>query len=145
MPEAIDIREQFFATYTGLAAWHQKAHQQADTLTEGRTLLGRRILPDEKAEQRRWSRFQMSTNYVIQGSCADALKLAMVKLPPVLPSSARLLLTVHDELVLECAADDASVVADLTAQVMKEAFREVFGEIVPAEVDTRICQNWGQK
>jgi hypothetical protein len=30
-------------------------------------------------------------------------------------------------------------------QVMKEAFYEVFGDIVPAEVDTRICQNWGEK
>jgi DNA polymerase I-like protein with 3'-5' exonuclease and polymerase domains len=69
----------------------------------------------------------------------------MVKLLPALPSSARLLLTIHDELVLECAAEDASIVADLTAQVMKEAFREVFGDAVPAEVETHICENWGQK
>ena len=87
----------------------------------------------------------MAVNFVIQGSCADVLKLAMVKLMPVLPSSARLLLTVHDELVLECATDDASIVAGQTAQVMKEAFYEVFGDVVPAEVDTRICQNWGEK
>ena len=145
--EAINIREQFFATYTGLASWHQKAHQGTGTLTEGRTLMGRRILPDpnEKDEQRRWNRFQMAINYMVQGSCADTLKLAMVKLPPALPSSARLLLTIHDELVLECAAEDASIVADLTAQVMKEAFREVFGDAVPAEVETHICENWGEK
>jgi DNA polymerase I len=104
-------------------------------------------LPDrnEKEEQKRWNRFQMAVNFVIQGSCADVLKLAMVKLMPVLPSSARLLLTVHDELVLECATEDASIVAGQTAQVMKEAFYEVFGDVVPAEVDTRICQNWGEK
>jgi DNA polymerase I len=146
-PEAIEIREHFFATYTGLATWHEHARQQADALVEGRTLLGRRILPNpnEKEEQQRWNRFQMGTNYVIQGSCADTLKLAMVRLPPVLPSSARLILTVHDELVLECLDEDANIVAAQTQQVMKEAFREVFGDTVPAEVDTRICQNWGQK
>ena len=87
----------------------------------------------------------MGTNYVIQGSCADTLKLAMVRLLPVLPSNARLLLTVHDELVLECLDEDANIVAAQTQQVMKEAFREVFGDIVPAEVDTQICQNWGEK
>jgi DNA polymerase-1 len=101
--------------------------------------------PNEKDEQRRWNRFQMGTNYVIQGSCADTLKLAMVRLLPVLPSNARLLLTVHDELVLECLDEDANIVAAQTQQVMKEAFREVFGDIVPAEVDTQICQNWGEK
>ena len=86
----------------------------------------------------------MAVNYVVQGSCADVLRLAMVKLPSILPPSTRLLLTVHDELVLECGVDDALMVADLTAQVMKEAFREVFGEIVPGEVDSRICQKWGK-
>lgn len=73
------------------------------------------------------------------------LELAMTRLMPVLPSSAKLVLTVHDELVLECADDDAKIVAGQTAQVMKEAFREVFGDAVPAEVETRICENWGQK
>jgi len=119
----------------------------APTLIEGRTILGRRLLPNprEKDENRRWNRFQMAVNFVIQGSCADVLKLAMTRLMPVLPSSAKLVLTVHDELVLECAADDAKIVAGQTAQVMKEAFSEVFGDIVPVEVETRICENWGEK
>jgi DNA polymerase I len=94
LSEAVDFRGHFFATYTGVATWHQKAHQGAGTLTEGRTLMGRRILPDpnEKDEQRRWNRFQMAINFVIQGSCADALKLAMNRLMAVLPSSAKLVL-----------------------------------------------------
>jgi DNA polymerase I-like protein with 3'-5' exonuclease and polymerase domains len=64
---------------------------------------------------------------------------------PVLPSSARLLLTVHDELVLECLNEDAKTVAGQTPQVMKEAFRDVFGDTVPVEVDAKICRNWGEK
>jgi DNA polymerase-1 len=147
LAQATDIRARFFEQYTGLDAWHQAARQVAGTLAEGRTLMGRRLLPNprEKDETRRWNRFQMAVNFVIQGSCADVLKLAMTRLMPVLPSSAKLVLTVHDELVLECAADDAKIVACQTAQVMKEAFGEVFGDAVPAEVETRICANWGEK
>jgi DNA polymerase I len=147
LDQATAIRDRFFEQYAGLASWHHAARQGAPTLIEGRTILGRRLLPNpnEKEENRRWNRFQMATNYTVQGSCADALKLAMTRLMSVLPSSARLVLTVHDELVLECAAEDASIVAGQTAQVMKEAFREVFGDAVPAEVETHVCANWGEK
>jgi DNA polymerase I-like protein with 3'-5' exonuclease and polymerase domains len=52
---------------------------------------------------------------------------------------------VHDELVLECLNEDAKTVAGQTPQVMKEAFRDVFGDTVPVEVDAKICRNWGEK
>jgi DNA polymerase-1 len=109
--------------------------------------MGRHLLPDpnESEEHRRWNWFQAAVNFLIQGSCADVLKVAMVKLPSVLPSSARLLLTVHDELVLECPACDAQITAHQTSQVMKEAFREVFGDVVPIEVEVSICNNWAEK
>jgi len=83
----------------------------------------------------------MAMNAPFQGSAADLIKKAMVELDrrlvPAFPS-ARMLLQVHDELVLECDVADAAGVAALA----KETMEGVASLAVPLTVDTASGANW---
>jgi DNA polymerase I len=136
------IRSRFFEHYQGLEAWHRKAWVLAPYTKEGRTLPGRRRLAGPDATK--WDRFQLLINFQVQGSCADGLKLAMVRLAKELPLSARMIATVHDELVIEAPEAIAEAVKILTAKVMVEEMGTVFPGL-PIEVETKVCSNWGEK
>ena len=80
-------------------------------------------------------------NSVIQGSAADLIKIAMVNLHQRMKrqsTPARLLLQVHDELVLECAESDAPAVAEVARKEMVDAMQLD----VPLKVDTGWACNW---
>ncbi len=82
-----------------------------------------------------------AANAPIQGSSADIIKLAMVGLQHALTASglpARLLLQVHDELVLEAAPEALEEVRELTRRTMEQAVQL----LVPLAVDTGIGPNW---
>lgn len=84
---------------------------------------------------------RMAMNAPFQGSAADLVKKAMVSLDARLPGevpSARMLLQVHDELVLECDAADAPRAAALA----KEAMESVAALAVPLTVDTASGPDW---
>ena len=139
---AESIRSRFFSHYQGLATWHRKAHALSPYTKEGRTLLGRRRLPGPDATN--WDRLQLLVNFRVQGSCADGLKLAMVRLAKELPLSARMIATVHDELVLECPEAISEEIKNLTAKIMLEEMDKVFPGL-PIEVEAKICGHWGEK
>jgi DNA polymerase-1 len=83
----------------------------------------------------------MAMNAPFQGSAADLIKKAMIALDARLSAeapSARMLLQVHDELVLECDAADAPRVAALA----KETMENVAALAVPLTVDTASGSNW---
>ena len=82
-----------------------------------------------------------AANAPIQGSSADIIKVAMVQLHHALIQAdlpARLLLQVHDELVLEAAPEFLETVLDLTRRTMEEAVKLA----VPLKVDTGVGPNW---
>ncbi len=82
-----------------------------------------------------------AANAPIQGSSADIIKLAMVSLQQALTAAglpARLLLQVHDELVLEAAPDALEEVRELTRRTMEQAVQL----LVPLAVDTGVGPNW---
>lgn len=80
-----------------------------------------------------------AANAPIQGSSADLLKVAMVQLARVLdPAVARLLLTVHDEVVLEVEEGAAGEVAAVVSQVMEQAAQLE----VPLVVNTALGKSW---
>jgi DNA polymerase I-like protein with 3'-5' exonuclease and polymerase domains len=147
LAEAEEFRRVFFTRYEGLRNWHRAAHEQASDITEGRTLLGRRRLanPDDEKKHWNWNRFQLCTNHVVQGSCADALKLAMVRLDNELPADAHIAMCIHDELVLDVSLKEAQELCELTQQVMETAFQQVFQTDLPVIVEAKICTNWGEK
>jgi DNA polymerase I-like protein with 3'-5' exonuclease and polymerase domains len=145
--EAVSLHEKFFAAYKGLKKWHEEARSKAgSTVNEVRTLFGRRKLLPPHAEDTFWSRFSAGfLNMVVQGTCADGLKQAMVQLAAKLPDEAHMVGTVHDELIVECPVKMADEVCRLTEEVMKEAMSDVLGSEVPVEVEAKVCECWKEK
>ena len=141
--EAEQFRARFFNAYRGLQRWHAEARTNANVATEVRTISGRRrLLPTDP--KRWWDRFSGLVNTVVQGSCADGLKQAMVELSRRLPAGAGIVSTVHDELIVETPESLAEETKRLVEECMVQAMRELFPE-VPIEVEIRICSNWGEK
>jgi hypothetical protein len=87
---------------------------------------------------------QERLNLPIQGSAADGLKAALGllwKRRSELPEDASLVLSVHDELVVECRREDAEEVARIVREVMTEGMRRILRS-VPVEVEVTVCQDW---
>jgi DNA polymerase-1 len=111
------------------------------------TLLGRRrYFPQLEEgstvnEMIRSRALREAINAPIQGTAADIIKLAMLKLPERLEASglkATMLLQVHDELVFECPAEELRPTAELVEQVMQGAYTLD----VPLKTDTKAGENW---
>jgi DNA polymerase-1 len=132
----------YFQSFPKVRAWIEK------TLEEGRrrgyveTLFGRRrYVPDLEARVKsvREAAERMAFNMPVQGTAADLMKLAMVKLFPRLEEvGARMLLQVHDELVLEAPKERAEAVARLAKEVMEG----VYPLAVPLVVEVGIGEDW---
>ncbi|RMD84992.1 MAG: DNA polymerase I, partial [Candidatus Dadabacteria bacterium] len=141
-----DYIERYFARYPGVRRFY------ADTLAAARrdgyvsTLLGRRrYLPDLASENggKRQAAERMATNTPIQGSAADIIKLAMVRLDELLGKArldAHMVLQIHDELLLEVASSDA----DRVASMLRDAMEGAVELAVPVVVDVGRGANWAQ-
>jgi DNA polymerase I-like protein with 3'-5' exonuclease and polymerase domains len=140
--QAAKTRAVFFKHYDGLARWHAKAWGEVECteVVEGRTILGRRRLINPEASN--WERFQAKTNLVVQGACADGLKLALCEIHKALPKDAKIIATVHDEIIVEAPGAQAEQVKKLLAKIMVSVFDKLFKKQVPIEVDAKICENW---
>lgn len=136
--------ESYFQRYAGVRAYMERAIAEARRNAEVTTLLGRRRpLPEIKAtrpQDRNYAE-RIARNTPIQGSAADILKLAMIRVDAGLEKwpGARLLLTVHDELVFEVAE---TAVADFGLWVKKE-MEGVLRLRVPLVVDVHSGPTWG--
>ena len=82
---------------------------------------------------------------VVQGTCADGLKQAMVELADKLPDEAHMVATIHDELIVECPVEITDEVCHLTEEVMREAMAGVLKSEVPVEVEAKVCECWKEK
>jgi DNA polymerase-1 len=118
----------------------------ADAYRDGgtRTLFGRfRPIPELGARNRmlRNAGERMARNTPIQGTAADLLKMAMIHVQRVLDKEAptvKMLLTVHDELVLEAPATEA----DAVAKRLRDKMENVVKLDVPLKVDLGIGRTW---
>ena len=141
--QATDIRQAFFRTYSRLRQWHGLSHNQAEAgVTEVRTRNGRRRLVPDNASA--WERFTALVNTPVQGGTADGMKHALVLIHDRLPESARIVSTVHDEVVVECLEDSAPECREIITTAMVEAMSALFPE-VPVEVEANICTTWAEK
>jgi DNA polymerase I-like protein with 3'-5' exonuclease and polymerase domains len=142
--EAADYRNAFFATYPAIYAWHEECRRKAKdpTNNRARTIFGRLLCAQADDP---WARFNLWTNYVVQGACADLLKMAMIKITSVLHSDVHLVATVHDELIYDAPADLAEQSCGMIRLAMEETFVGMFGSEVPIVTDVRVCKNWGEK
>jgi len=109
---------------------------------ETRTRLGRRrIIPDEIDDGKRK---RILLNTPIQGGAADAFKEAMILVHNRLPFGAKLVHCIHDELIVECEADQADSVSKILDRSMVEAMNMLYPE-VKAKVDVIVGTFWGEK
>jgi len=137
--------EGYFEAYPGVKPYMEGILEQARAKGYVETILGRKRWIREINEKNRVFRERAereAVNTPIQGSAADLIKLAMLAVDSEIRAGrlkADLLLQVHDELVLECAADAAADVAERVRQLMEGAMTLS----VPLSVETGTGLNWG--
>lgn len=140
--EALDFINKYFASFPRVRAFFDGLLSEARQKGFVATLFGRRrYVPDLDSKNRRVREAteRMAINMPIQGTAADLIKLAMVKLEPKLGAlGARLLLQVHDELVVEAPAEEAEAVAAL----VRETMEGVWPLEVPLVAEVGIGENW---
>jgi DNA polymerase I len=136
--------------FPGITTFLQECIEQAKRHGYVQTMLGRRRpIPEIESAipARRAFAERTAINSVVQGSAADLIKLAMVDVYALMQdprahasalASSRLLLQIHDELVLECPAPDAPAAAAAIASIMESAMTLT----VPLKVDARWATNW---
>jgi DNA polymerase-1 len=142
--QAQEFLDRFFARHPKVKAYLSR------TVAEGRergfvaTLLGRRrYLPELRSGNPNLRGFgeRMATNAPIQGTAADLVKIAMVRMAGELESHrlrTRMLLQVHDELLFEVPADEVERLQALATQVMESAITLE----VPLKVDVKVGDDW---
>jgi len=142
--EAHTLMEDYFARFGAVRDYLHGVVQQARRTGYTETILGRRrYLPDLTSDnrQRREMAERMALNAPIQGSAADIIKVAMLALDRALADAglrSRMLLQVHDELVLEVAPGEREPVERLVRQSMAAAARLS----VPLEVSVGAGRSW---
>jgi DNA polymerase-1 len=140
--ESVQFRDAFFSEYQGLADWHERARADANNpdITEVRThRIGRR--QHLASAEHWWPRFASLVNTPIQGSCAEVAKLGLLDIGEKLKGRAQLVLCVHDEIIVECAEDDAEAVLVEVQAIMETRSAQVFnGQKIG--VEAHIEDNW---
>ncbi len=112
------------------------------------TLFGRRVhMPDIKSKNPAQRQFveRAAINAPIQGTAADIIRRAMVRIPGALQKSklkAKMLLQVHDELVFEAPTTEVKETSKIVARVMEDAVHPVLGLKVPLTVETGSGPTW---
>ena len=112
------------------------------------TICGRkRRLPDIKSKDR-WAKARAERqclNAMIQGSSADAMKLAMIRIyndKKLRELGAKIVLTVHDEAELECPVENAKEVASIMTDIMKNVGEDLFK--IKMKCDEEFMFRWGE-
>lgn len=134
----------YLATYSGVDAYMKELIEKAKEEGCAKTLFGRRRQLPELASSNFQTRSfgeRVARNMPIQGTAADIIKIAMVNVAHALQEEridARLILQVHDELILEASNADASRAAALLEREMRNAAQMS----VPLVVDVHIGKTW---
>src|SRR5262249_45070959 len=142
--EAAQILDAYFAGFPNVREYMQRTVQEAKARGYTTTIFGRRRQISELQSDNfriRQMGERMAQNAPVQGSAADVFKLAMIQLDAALEetgSRARMLLTVHDELVLEVPVDER----DETERIVRDVMEHVTELRVPLVVDVGFGPNW---
>ena len=142
--EAASFIEKYFEKYPGIKRFMDEAASEGAQKGYAQTMMGRRrYLPElrsPKAPIREFGK-RAAMNTPIQGTAADIMKLAMVRVDEALRREhlqSRLILQVHDELLLECPPEEA----DAAAKLLQEAMEQVITLKVPLVAEVHRGSNW---
>lgn len=132
--------EHVFITYHKLyhvySAWCDEERAKCEKLGFVRTPLGkvRKLLPEEQ--------YTRSVNTQVQGGAAEVIMLALIKFRKLHPKTAKIVSTIHDEIIVECESADP-VFKDLLEKCMIDGFTEVFPDApINNLVDLHFGLNW---
>ena len=144
--EAREYMDKYFETYHGVRDYMKEVVEQAKENGYVSTILGRRRwLPELKSSNFNLRSFgeRVALNMPIQGTAADLIKLAMIKVRDRLREEgleARLILQVHDELIVECPDAEVERVKALLTQEMEG----VMDLPVPMRADSAAGRSWAE-
>ncbi len=147
--EANEYIKTYFKRFPGIRAYMDETKNFAKENGYVRTAYGRRIHLagiQSKGPQKAFAERQ-AINAPIQGSAADIIKRAMIRMPEALAKAglkARMLLQVHDELVFECPEKEAESLIDVARKTMQGAAGPALDLSVPLVVDARAASNWAE-
>ncbi|MCR4877282.1 MAG: DNA polymerase I [Clostridiales bacterium] len=144
--EAREFIEKYFRKYPGVKRFMDEFAAEGLRNGYARTLMGRRrYLPElqsPKAPIREFGK-RAAMNTPVQGTAADIIKLAMVRVDKALREAgmqSRLILQVHDELLLECPPEEA----EQAAALLKEAMEGAMELQVPLVAEVHQGKNWAE-
>ncbi len=150
--EAGDYIKRYFERFPGIRDYMDatKAFARANGYVE--TIFGRRAhYPDIRSSNPSMRAFneRAAINAPIQGSAADIIRRAMVKMEPALAEAGlaercRMLLQVHDELIFEVEDEDIDRAIPVIVATMENAAMPALDMRVPLKVDARAAQNWDE-
>jgi DNA polymerase-1 len=148
--EAADYIKKYFERFPGIRDYMEESKAFCREHGYVLTLFGRKChYPDIKASNPSIRAFneRAAINARLQGSAADIIRRAMVRIEPALEEAklnARMLLQVHDELVFEVSEKDVADTIALVKDVMEGAPHPAVALNVPLRVDARAADNWDE-
>lgn len=141
--QAKDFIEKFFAVRPKLLEYINSVKEQADNKGYVENIFGRRRpTPDVKSSNFmvRESGYRAAVNMPFQGSAADIMKKAMIDIDKILPDNCKMLLQIHDSVIVECPKSSSKEVA----QKIKTTMEKVIKLPIKLTVDTEIGESWGE-
>ncbi|WP_119299592.1 DNA polymerase I [Dongia deserti] len=148
--EARDYIGAYFARYPGIREYMERCKKFARDHGYVETLFGRRChVPgiNDKNPARRSYMERAAINAPLQGTAADIIKRAMIRIPPALKErglNARMLLQVHDELVFEVPEAEVEETSAIARAIMEKAHEPARKLAVPLTCDAGAGQNWAE-
>jgi DNA polymerase I len=143
MQEAKEFIDKYFELRKPLRAYMEHTANQALRQGYVETIFGRRRpTPDMKSSNWvvREAAKRAAINMPIQGTEADLMKLAMLKVEKALDGLGEQILQIHDSILVETPAENA----DKVAKLLKEAMEDIHELPVKLAVDVKVGQNWGE-
>ena len=148
--EADDYIKRYFERFPGIRAYMDRTKAFAREHGYVETLFGRRVYVRDiqsKNPGLRGGAERQAINAPIQGTAADIIRRAMIRVPPALAEeklAARMLLQVHDELVFEAPEKEAAATCAVAQRAMERAAMPAVSLSVPLVVEARAAKNWDE-
>jgi len=145
-PAAQDLMDRYFLRFGGIRDYLKNVVEEARKVGYTETVLGRRrYLPDlmQDNRARREIAERMALNAPIQGSAADIIKLAMLNVQKALVTEglrSRLLLQVHDELILESVTEEI----DVATEILRREMGNAYPLKAPLDVNVGVGKSWNE-
>ena len=146
--EAGDYINRYFERFPGIKDYMEAMRKKVRADGYVSTLFGRKIhfdVANVRSPAERAFIDRAAINAPIQGSAADIIRRAMIRMEPALAAarlSAAMLLQVHDELIFEVPESEVEATCALVARVMESAAEPAVQLSVPLQVDARAADNW---